>query len=285
MKNGIQGKATKRKENQSIAKNKPMYLSSKFWISFKSDSVLAPRKCVESTNRIKSNTQSFGESVDQKFQHKISINRRLRRRRPRHHHRRRLLVLERRNFRLSADTYTTHLPKKSLQNAMFNPYWKWLYWHESNIENNHKKDLKICNTFYDSNLVMISLGLFGSVCYVCVCVCVCLLSLLLPSQCLIFLWYMWLLFVSFTVFHVSSARVPAIHHQFAWMLLGFLFYFRLFANFVCVFFFFAFYFGCRSFSMSEWWCFGAGGWRSYRCHSERKRVYDKRYIDTYRIRF
>lgn len=116
---------------------------------------------------------------------------------------------------------------------MFNPYWKRLYWHESNIENNHKKkrELKICYFFYDSNLVMISLGL-SSVWYMCVCecvsvVCLCLClsvlllvllmlllpSLLLLSQCLILLWYMWLLFTSFGVFHVSSARVRAIHHS------------------------------------------------------------------------
>lgn len=78
---------------------------------------------------------------------------------------------------------------------------------------------------------MISLGL-SSVWYMCVCecvsvVCLCLclsvlllvllmlllLSLLLLSQCLILLWYMWLLFTSFGVFHVSSARVRAIHHS------------------------------------------------------------------------
>lgn len=41
---------------------------------------------------------------------------------------------------------------------------------------------------------------------------------------------MWLLFASFCVINISSARVPAIHHSFAWMLLGNLFYSRLFAK-------------------------------------------------------
>lgn len=135
-----------------------------------------------------------------------------------------------------------------------------------------------------------------------VCLCLCLsvlllillllLSLLLLSQCLILLWYMWLLFTSFGVFHVSSARVRAIHHSVYMDAVGksllfsfvcqlcMFFSFLSFYRVLCMFFFssFAFYFCCRLFSMFKRWCVcsEAGGWRSFGCHSERKRVYDKR---------
>lgn len=138
-----------------------------------------------------------------------------------------------------------------------------------------------------------------------VCLCLCLsvlllvllmllllLSLLLLSQCSILLWYMWLLFTSFGVFHVSSARVRAIHHSVYMDAVGksllfsfvcqlcMFFSFLSFYRVLCMVFFssFAFYFCCRLFSMFKRWCVcsEAGGWRSFGCHSERKRVYDKR---------
>lgn len=162
---------------------------------------------------------------------------------------------------------------------------------------------------------MISLGL-SSVWYMCVCecvsvVCLCLClsvlllvllmlllpSLLLLSQCLILLWYMWLLFTSFGVFHVSSARVRAIHHSvymdavgksllfsFVCQLCMFFPFFLSIVFCVCFFFFICFLLLLSFiFHVQKMVCMFWGWWLTVLWLSQRKktRVRQTRDIDTH----
>lgn len=124
------------------------------------------------------------------------------------------------------------------------------------------------------------------------------------AECCDTFWYMRLLFTSFGIFflffifilHLSSACIsyPSFSfHAIGWNMLRILSNSRLFVeiNFSSSssLFLYILLFALVSFSMSKAKCGGGEsgvGCRSIRCHSKNiKRVYDKRDIDTYRIRF